>query len=43
MDAHCVTALNSVTACYFSSLFIGVQCQYNFDVADLVTNGESVY
>ena len=43
MDVHCVMALNSVTVCYFSTLFIGVQCQYNFDVVDLETNGENVY
>lgn len=38
MDVHCVTALNSVTACYFSTPFIGAQCRCDFDVVDLVSN-----
>ena len=42
MDVHCVTALNSVSACYFSIPFIGMECQYNFDVVDLVMNGGNV-
>lgn len=38
MDVRCVMALNCATVCYFSTLFIGAQCQYNFNVVDLVTN-----